>query len=159
MCGPLSVLYMTKVLSRDAQLVEQVQQLAHVLVVVDHRVVIRRLPSAGLAEALRLGVGAQVHVGGVDPAEERLAGFVLALDEVLGGSDELVVAGLHALLGQRAGVLDLLLAHPAPARLLGRIVLVGRPAVQDAARAESLAEFREILLASDSRAAPVPLRH
>ena len=34
--------------------------------------------------------------------------------------DEVVVAGLHALAGQRAGVLDLLLADLAPARLDGR---------------------------------------
>ena len=101
----------------DAELVEIVEHLADILVVIDHRVVIGRLPAARLAEALRLGVGEQVHVGGVEPHEERLAGVVLALDEVLGGGDELVVAGLHALLGQRAGVLDLLLADAAPARL------------------------------------------
>ena len=118
MCGPLSVLYIDERVVGDAQLVQQVEHLAHVLVVVDHRVVVGRLPPAGLAEALRLGVGSQVHVGGVDPAEERLAGLVLALDEVLGGGDELVVAGLHALPGQRAGVLDLLLADPPPARLV-----------------------------------------
>ena len=59
----------------------------------------------------------QVHVGGVEPDEERLAVVVLALDEVLGGGDEFVVARLHALRGQRTGVLDLLLADPAPARL------------------------------------------
>ena len=58
----------------DAELVEQVEQLADVLVVVDHRVVIRRLPAPRLAEALRLGVRPQVHVRGVHPAEERLAG-------------------------------------------------------------------------------------
>ena len=57
-----------------------------------------------------------------------------------GGVDELVVAGLHALLGQGPGVLDALLADPPPARLLGRIVLLGCPAVQDAPRAEALAE-------------------
>ena len=130
----------------DAQLVEQVQQLAHVLVMVDHRVVIGRLPAAGLAKAFRLGVGPQVHVRGVDPAEERFAGLVLALDEVLGGGDEVVVAGLHALLGERAGVLDLLFADPSPARLLGRVVLVRRPAVQDAARPESSCGIREVLL-------------
>ena len=46
-----------------------------------------------------------------------LPALFCALDEVLGGGDELVVAGFHALLGQRAGVLDLLLADLAPARL------------------------------------------
>ena len=46
-----------------------------------------------------------------------LPALFCALDEVLGGRDELVVAGFHALLGQRAGILDLLLADLAPARL------------------------------------------
>ena len=61
----------------DAELVEQIEHLADVLVVVDHRVVIGRLPAAGLAEALLLGVREEVHVGGVEPHEERLAGVVL----------------------------------------------------------------------------------
>ena len=86
-----------------------------------------------------------MHVGGVEPHEERLAGLVLARDEVLGRRDELVVAGLHPLLGERAGVLDLLLADAAPALLLGRIVLVLRPAVKHPARSEPLAELREVL--------------
>ena len=42
-CGPLSVEYITKVLSVMPKLVERVEHLADVLVVVDHRVVIRRL--------------------------------------------------------------------------------------------------------------------
>ena len=46
------------------------------------------------------------------------------------------VEGLHALAGQRAGVLDLLLADAAELRIDGRIVHVGRPGVQHAARAE-----------------------
>ena len=59
----------------DAELVEQVEHLADVLVVVDHRVVIGRLPAAGLAQALLLRVREQVHVRGVEPDEERLAGL------------------------------------------------------------------------------------
>ena len=50
--------------------------------------------------------------------------------------EELLVHGLHALAGQRAGVLDRLLADAAEARVLRRIVLVGRLALQHAARAE-----------------------
>ena len=53
-----------------------------------------------------------------------LPAAVLALDEVAGRVDELVVAGLHPLLGQRARVLDPLLADAAPARVLRRVVLV-----------------------------------
>ena len=35
----------------DAQFVEQVQQFAHVFVVIDHRVVVGRLPPASLSNA------------------------------------------------------------------------------------------------------------
>jgi hypothetical protein len=127
----------------DAQLVEQVKHFAHVLVVVDHGVVVRRLPLARLANALGLGMRDQVHVRGVEPHEPGLACLLLALDEVLGGGGELVVAGLHALPGERARVLDLLLANLAPSRLLGgRIVLVDGPRVDHAARTEALAKLR-----------------
>ena len=80
----------------------------------------------------------QVHVRGVEPHEPRFAGLLLALDEVLRGGDELVVAGLHALLVERAGVLDLLLADLAPARHHRRVVLVGGPGMDHAARPEVL---------------------
>jgi hypothetical protein len=83
-----------------------------------------------------------VHVGRVEPHEEGLVRLVLALDEIRGGGDELVIAGFHAFLGQRAGVLDLLLAHASPALFLGLVILVGGPAVQHAARPEHLAELR-----------------
>ena len=66
----------------DPELVELVEQLADDLVVVDHRVVVGRLPAAGLAEALRLRVRAEVHVRGVEPDEERRPGGGLAVDEV-----------------------------------------------------------------------------
>src|SRR4029450_11940695 len=115
------------------------------LVGVDHGVMIRRLPPAGLSKTRRLGVGPKVHVGGVDPTEKGLAGGVLALDPILGGGHDLIIAGLHALLGERAGVLDLLLAYPAPARLLGGVVGIGRPAVHHAARAEAFAKVRKVL--------------
>src|SRR5208282_5760571 len=120
MCGPLSVEYMTSVLS--SELVESVEHLTDVLVVIDHRVVVRRLPASRLSLALRLGVGEEMHVRGVEPDEERLARVVLALDEISRRGDEFVVAGLHALLCERAGVGDSLLSDPSPARLFGRIV-------------------------------------
>ena len=66
----------------DAEFVEQVEQLPDVAVVVDHRVVVGRLPAPRLAEALRLGVRPEVHVGHVHPDEERGARLVLALDEI-----------------------------------------------------------------------------
>ena len=130
----------------DAGFVEKVERLADVLVMVDHRVVIGRLPASRLAQALGLGMREGVHVGEVEPDEERLAGVVRLLHEFLGARDEIVVAGFHALPGERAGILDLLLADPAPARLDGRIVRVRREGVHDAARAERLLEVRELLL-------------
>ena len=120
---------MTIVSSADAELVQLVQQHADVPVVVDHRVVVRRLPSPGLPAALRLGVRSKMHVGGVEPDKERRFGLVLAVDEVDGGLQELVVDGLHPLLGQWAGVLD---------------ATVG-VAVDHSARAEALAEVGEVL--------------
>ena len=89
----------------DAQVIQRLEDRADILVVVDHGVVVRALPAAGLADALRLGVGAEVHVGEVHPDEERLAGLVLPLDEVHGPGGDVVVDRLHPLLGQRAGVL------------------------------------------------------
>ena len=44
----------------DAELVEIVQHLADVLVVVDHGVVIGRLPASRLPKALGLGVGLEM---------------------------------------------------------------------------------------------------
>ena len=67
------------------------------------------------------------------------------LHELLRRRNEFVVAGLHALLGERAGVGHSLLADLAPARLLGRVVHVGRPGMHHPARPESIAEVREIL--------------
>ena len=72
----------------------------------------------------------------VEPAEERLARGVLPLHEVDRRGGGLVVDRFHPLLGQRAGVLDGLLADLAEARVDGGVVLVGGLALQHAARAE-----------------------
>src|SRR6266481_1639617 len=64
--------------------------------------------------------------------------LALPRDEVTSGGGEIVVAGLHSFPSQRAGILDLLLSNPAPARLHGRVVLVGRVAVQHSAWSEPL---------------------
>ena len=72
----------------------------------------------------------------MNQAEERLARRLLPLHEVDGRGRGLVVDRLHALLGERAGVLDRLLADLAEARIDRGVVDVGRLALQDAARAE-----------------------
>jgi len=51
-------------------------------------------------------VGAEMHAGGVEPAEERPICAGLALHEINGGGRRLIVNRLHALFGERAGVLD-----------------------------------------------------
>ena len=111
----------------NPELVEVVEQIPHILVMVDHRVVVRRLPAPGLPDAILLGVREHVHVGEVHPGEEGLVVLVLPADEVLRGGSEVIVTGLHPLPGQRSGVFDPLLADSAPPWHLGGIVLVGRP--------------------------------
>ena len=86
-----------------------------------------------------------MHVGGVHPGEERLARFFLACDEVDAGLGGFVVDGLHALLGERSGVLDSLLAQRAEARvdLIG--FLLGGPGMHHTARQHLRAELRSLL--------------
>ena len=104
-------------------------------VVLDHAVDVLAVAVLVLAAVLGLDVRAQVHARAVPPAEERLAGGVLPLHVVDGGGGGLVVDRLHPLLGERAGVFDRLLADLAEARVVGRVVLVGRLALEHAARA------------------------
>ena len=66
-----------------------------------------------------------------------LPAFVLPLDEIRRPVGDVVVDRLHPLLGQRAGVLDDLLADLAEARIDRRIVLVGGLAIHHATRADT----------------------
>jgi hypothetical protein len=93
-----------------------------VAVVLDHAVGIDA--ETGLALRLGLEVRPDVHARGVPPHEERLAVLVRLIDEPEGPGRDLLVDRLHALLGERAGVLD----PPV------------RKAVDDAAGAEPLLE-------------------
>ena len=88
------------------------------------------MPRPVLPSRLLLEVRPDVHAGGVPPEEERLVRLLRVgheADRLLG---ELVVDGLHPLLVERAGALDLL-----------RAVRVG-PGVDHAARAVFLAQLR-----------------
>ena len=128
----------------DAEIVQRLEDLSDILVMVDHGVVIRALPSPRLADAFRLGMGAEMHVGRIHPQEERLVGALLPLHEVYGSGGDVVVGCFHPLFGQRAGVLADLLADLAEARI-DRLVVGGRGlAVHHAARSELGAE-RSIL--------------
>ena len=88
---------------RDAEVINELEQFAHLQVVLDHAVGVFVI---ALVAMLGLDVGAEVHAGAVPPAEERFALLVHASDEILGGGDGFLINGLHALLGQRTGVLD-----------------------------------------------------
>src|SRR5437764_942126 len=80
----------------------------------------------GLAEILLGDVGAEVHGRGVVPEEERFVRLGLRLHPGEGPFGDLLVDRFHALLGKRPRVLDLLLPHAPPARVLGGVVDVGR---------------------------------
>ena len=66
---------------------------------------------------------------------------MLAVDEVERRGRDLVVNGLHPLLGERSGVLDGLLADLAEPRIDGLVVLVRGLALEHPAGAESLLEL------------------
>ncbi|MNZ95643.1 hypothetical protein D3C78_1148070 [compost metagenome] len=87
-------------------------------------------------------MGEDVHARGVDPGEERLVLLHRLVHEPERGLGELHVDVLHALAGQRAGVLAALLAPLAEARVLAGLVFAAGIAVQHAARAEALLELR-----------------
>ena len=114
------------------------------VVVIEHGVVVGRLPAARATKTLRLGVCPHVHMRGIDPGEPRLAGRVLAANEVLRRLDELIVTRLHPLSGERTCVFDALFADVPPARLLGRVVLLASPAVQHAAGSEAVPKMGKV---------------
>ena len=86
----------------EAQFLELVEHLADLAIMLDHAIGIDA--ETGLACNAFLQVREDVHLGGVPPQEERLVGLLGALHEVDGLGVDLLVDGLHALLGQRAGV-------------------------------------------------------
>jgi hypothetical protein len=56
----------------DAQVIQRLEDCPHILIVVDHGVLIRALPAPRLTNAGRLGMGAEVHVGRIHPHKKRL---------------------------------------------------------------------------------------
>ena len=94
---------------------------------------------------LRREMRDDVHARRIQPAEERLAVLLGLVDELDRQVADLVIDGLHPLGIERAGVFDLLLADLAPARHLGRVILVRRPAVNHVARADDVQQFLRIV--------------
>jgi hypothetical protein len=89
---------------------------------------------------LRREMGEHVHPGRVEPHEERLVFLLGLLHEVDRMFEDHVVDRLHVQLDalgrmgrERTLVDDLLLAYLAPAGVDRRVVLVGRPTVEDVA--------------------------
>ena len=132
----------------DTELIKLVEDLPDLPIQLHHRV--GEEPKPALALPLRRQVGPDVAPRGVVPQEERRVRRHGAVDEVQRAADELGVDVLHVGLGrvvhagvrrQRTAVDDRLLADPAPAGMLGRVVDVGCLGVQDVARAEAGVEF------------------
>src|SRR4029077_5172346 len=126
----------------DASVIQSLEDLADLGVVLNHAVVVLSARGeAGLVAMLGFHVREGVHARAVKPAEEWLVRLRLARDVIDCGVGGLVVDRLHALPGQRAGVLNGLLADAAPAGLLGRVVGIGSLAAQHAARSKRLLEL------------------
>ena len=130
--------------SGDAHVVQRLEQGTDRVVMLEHAVDVFAVAMGVAATMAGTHVGAKVHTGPVEPAEERLAGRLLSFHVVDGGGRGLVVDRLHALLGERPGILDGLLANLAEARIDRGIVPIGRLAFQHAARAE-LGEIGRVL--------------
>ena len=90
-------------------------------------------------------VGDDVHARRVQPDEERLALLLRLVDELERVLADLVVDRLHPLWVERPGVLDLLLADLAPARVDVRIVDVVRVTVEHVARTDLVLELRRVV--------------
>ena len=86
-----------------------------------------------------------VHARRVEPDEERLVVVLGLVHEIEGKVADFVVHRFHPLGIERAGILDPLLADLAPARHLGRIILVGGPAVNHVARADDVQQVLRIV--------------
>ena len=96
----------------------------------------------GLALGFGLETRPDVHAARIEPDEERLLVAICAVDEIGRGAKEFLVDRLHALLGERPGVLAFLLAPGAETRIVAWRVGRGRNALHDAARAELRLEGR-----------------
>src|SRR5215831_6446746 len=87
-----------------------------------------------------LGIGMRPDVYGrrVPPHEEGLAALAGLVQPVERDVGYFLVHRFHALAGERTGVFDLLFANAAEFGIGGRIIGVGGPGVQHAARTELL---------------------
>jgi hypothetical protein len=120
----------------SGHVVERLEQGADGIVVLEHAVDILAVAVCVTSAVLAADMGPQVHAGRVEPAEERLARGLLPPHEVDGCGRGLIIDRLHALLGERSGVLDGLLSDLAETLIDRGVVAIGRLAPQHAARPE-----------------------
>ena len=119
---------------------EGLQQFADITVVLNHAVGIFVVGHAALPPHRGANMREEMHAGGVHPDKEWLIGLDLPLHEVDRCRGGFVIDRLHPLLGQRAGILDALLAYLAEAWVDGGIIDIAGFALDHAARAELLLE-------------------
>ena len=82
---------------------------------------------------------------GLSQTKNGLPSLLRLVEELERVLEDLVVHGLHPLRIERAGVLDPLLADLAPARLHGRVVRVGRPAMDHVARPDRVLQLLRVV--------------
>ena len=121
---------------RDAEFVEELQELADMHVVLDHTVGILIL--ARDSTQFVFYMRPEVHARAVPPHEPRLARRMLLANELHGPVRRFIVNRLHAFLGQWSRIFAALLPPRAESSRFGLVVFLGCIAVQNAARAEVL---------------------
>jgi hypothetical protein len=117
----------------DAEVIQSLEDRADIFVVIDHGIVAGALETSRLADALRLGMRAEVHVGEVYPDEERLTGIFLALEVGSPTAMSSSTASMRCLVRGPVS-LHYLLAHLSEAWINRWVVLIRDLAVHDAAR-------------------------
>src|SRR5277367_2942078 len=86
-----------------------------------------------------------MHARRVEPEEERLVVLPSLVHERKRIRQYLVIHGLHAFWTEFAAILDPLLADLPPARLVGRVVDIGCPTVNDVARPDLFLQRRWVI--------------
>ena len=89
----------------DTQIIELVEQLAHVMVVLHQAISVEAV--AGLAIPFRRQACPHMHARGVKPDKERLVVLVRLVDEFYCGIGKFLVDGFHALARQWSRILNL----------------------------------------------------
>src|SRR5262245_35147190 len=124
----------------NAELVEFPQELANLSIMLHHAIRIDAEPRPSLRFGLEMRP--DVHAGRIEPDEERLAVVLRAIDEIKRRLEEFLVDRLHALFGERTGVLASLFAPGAKAWIIAWRVGRRGKAFQDAARTKLRSERR-----------------